>query len=48
LDEEPLTVSSSIGEVVRRGPGADAVVHAGPVETITPWRWDWFDAEAPA
>jgi hypothetical protein len=47
LDESPLTVSSSLGEVLHRGSsGTDAVVHAGPLETITPWRWDWFDAES--
>jgi hypothetical protein len=44
LDESPLSVSPSLGEVVRRWrPTADAVVHAGPYEAIQPWRWDWFD-----
>jgi len=46
LDESPLTVSSSLGEVVTRWrPTVDAVVHAGPLETVVPWHWDWFDAQ---
>jgi hypothetical protein len=20
-----------------------AVVHAGPLETVVPWQWEWFD-----
>jgi hypothetical protein len=44
LDAEPLDVSASLDEVVgRRRPDAGAVIHAGPVETVTPWRWNWFD-----
>jgi hypothetical protein len=36
LDEEPLTVAPP--------PMHDAsVVFAGPLETITPWQWTWFD-----
>jgi hypothetical protein len=46
LDEEPLAVAAALGEVVRRGDGdGRTVIHAGPVETVTPWRWDWFDEE---
>jgi hypothetical protein len=29
---------------VRHWPRAGAVIHAGPLETIVPWHWDWFDA----
>jgi len=44
LDAEPLDVSASLDEVVGHGrPHAGAVIHAGPIETVTPWRWDWFD-----
>ncbi|HVC68979.1 MAG TPA: hypothetical protein VNC61_01820 [Acidimicrobiales bacterium] len=44
LDTDPLDVSASLDELVGHGrPGAGAVIHAGPVETVTPWRWDWFD-----
>ncbi len=44
LDESPLAVSPSLGQVVGRWrPDVTGVVHAGPLETITPWRWDWFD-----
>jgi len=56
LDEEPLTVSTTLNDLVRadlvRADSGRAnsgrvesgrVVWAGPMETITPWRWDWFD-----
>jgi hypothetical protein len=45
LDVDPLTVASRLGELVRGSAGATnrAVVFAGPLETITPWSWDWFD-----
>ncbi len=47
LDDAPLDASADLGEVVRRGrPDAAGVIHAGPVETVTPWQWDWFDDEA--
>jgi len=46
LDEDPLGVSASLDAVVRsRHPHPDAILQAGPWETITPWRWDWFDAD---
>jgi hypothetical protein len=49
LDEAPLEVSPSLAGVVRnRDPDAGTVIHAGPLETIVPWQWDWFDAEATA
>jgi hypothetical protein len=44
LDENPLTVALSLGGVVGgRRPKADAVIHAGPLETVVPWQWDWFE-----
>jgi hypothetical protein len=46
LDEEPLAVAGALGDVVGRGAGDRTVIHAGPVETVTPWHWDWFDTEA--
>jgi hypothetical protein len=49
LDEDPLDVSAPLGEVVGHWrPDAGRVIHAGPLEAITPWRWDWFDAEPAA
>jgi hypothetical protein len=36
LDEEPLAV-------VDRVPAPSECEFAGPLETITPWQWDWFD-----
>ena len=50
LDEPPLAVAPG----PRRGghggwrPTPDAVIHAGPLETIVPWHWDWFDDEQPS
>jgi hypothetical protein len=47
LDEEPLAVAAALGDVVHQGAGGDrTVIHAGPVETVTPWSWDWFDEAA--
>jgi hypothetical protein len=40
LDDEPLAVAAGIAPVVATRTG---VAFAGPFETITPWRWDWFD-----
>jgi len=28
------------------GGGHGTTLFAGPLETVTPWRWDWFDDEA--
>jgi len=48
LDESPLGISAPLGEIVARWrPTVDAVVHAGPLEAIIPWRWDWFDVAEP-
>ncbi len=47
LDAAPLSVTPGLSDLVRAatvGKGR-AVVFAGPFETITPWRWDWFDDE---
>jgi hypothetical protein len=50
LDEDPLSVAGDLGRrvlAVTDDAGAGAgVVFAGPLETITPWRWDWFDGTA--
>ena len=46
LDGEPLEVTGTLGPLLVRdglGPTGLHVVFAGPFETITPWRWDWFD-----
>jgi hypothetical protein len=45
LDEEPLSVAAALGELVHGTVGGSArrVLFAGPLETITPWSWDWFD-----
>jgi len=45
LDEDPLSVSPALDALVvgAESPFSDAVVFAGPFETIVPWAWDWFD-----
>jgi hypothetical protein len=47
LDEDPLAVAAELGALVRdvKAEERAAVVLAGPFETITPWRWDWFDED---
>ncbi len=37
LDGEPLQVAAALG------PPVDGVEFAGPLETITPYQWDWFE-----
>jgi hypothetical protein len=45
LDEDPVAVSLSVREIMRRRQaGPTGVVYAGGFGTITPWQWDWFDA----
>jgi hypothetical protein len=48
LDAEPLAVAPGLGALVRAQPDQDhrPVLFAGPLETITPWRWGWFDEGA--
>jgi hypothetical protein len=47
LDEHPLAVAPILADAARRRDGdGRTVIHAGPVETVTPWSWDWFDEEA--
>lgn len=45
LDEQPLTVAQRLGALVHAvvDDKDRAVMFAGPLETITPWSWDWFD-----
>jgi hypothetical protein len=40
LDDDPVVVAGSIGGSLGKAPG---VSYAGPLETVTPWEWDWFD-----
>jgi hypothetical protein len=51
LDGDPLTVAAAVGERHESGAlgpawdddGVARLLFAGPLETITPWQWDWFD-----
>jgi hypothetical protein len=47
LDDEPVAVAHALRDVDAAGrarSGVTRVLFAGPLETITPWQWDWFDA----
>jgi hypothetical protein len=45
LDDDPLVVTRELGPVVeqRWRDGLVRPQYAAPLETITPWQWDWFD-----
>ncbi len=45
LDDEPLRVTDALTPLVeeRWRDGAVRPQYAGPLETIVPWQWDWFD-----
>lgn len=48
LDEDPLTVAASLAEdnpLVPAPDGPETLLFAGPLQTIEPWTWDWFDAD---
>ena len=47
LDESPLDVGARIEPVAARARDAtgDRPLFAGPLETITPWQWTWFDEQ---
>jgi hypothetical protein len=48
LDADPLRVAADVGPLVEAH-WAGAPVRprfAGPLRTITPWQWDWFDPPA--
>ncbi len=44
LDAEPLAVAPRLDEEVRRQGGVGReTLFCGPLQTVTPWHWDWFD-----
>jgi hypothetical protein len=54
LDEDPREVSAQLGEKLQEWRRAGRIpdlekkvktIFSGPLETITPWHWDWFDGE---
>lgn len=49
LDHPPCSVAPALEEVVARHAAASGAgpLLAGPLETITPWRWDWFEPGTP-
>ena len=42
LDGDPLEAAARLAPLAADALTGD-VVFAGPLETVTPWRWDWFD-----
>lgn len=46
LDDDPYEVATRITIEDVLAPGSDRfekLLFAGPLESITPWQWDWFD-----
>jgi hypothetical protein len=48
LDADPLETASELGRLMCATNAAQRrpALFAGPLETITPWRWDWFDGDS--
>jgi hypothetical protein len=47
LDGDPVAAAAEVEPLLRRAAdeAATEVVFAAPLETITPWQWDWFDGD---
>ena len=47
LDAPPLSMCAALEPIVarRQAQSTGRTVFAGPLESITPWQWDWFDSE---
>jgi hypothetical protein len=47
LDAPPLEMCDRLAPIVarRQAESTGRTVFAGPLETITPWQWTWFDTE---
>jgi len=47
LDAAPLSMCDPLAPIVarRQSESTGRTVFAGPLETITPWQWDWFGTE---
>ncbi len=45
LEDDPMSVTGALAPLVeaRWRDGTVQPQYAGPLETITPWQWDWFD-----
>lgn len=52
LDDDPLAVTGRLAALLDEGRGSGRIpdfagsvdeIFTGPLETITPWQWDWFD-----
>jgi len=45
LDVDPVAQAAALGDLVHAAVVGSprGVLFAGPLETITPWHWDWFD-----
>ena len=47
LDGDPLEAAGGAEQILRHAAGETGteVVYAAPFESITPWKWDWFDGD---
>ena len=47
LEAPPLDMNDRLAPIVasRRASSTGRTLFAGPLETITPWQWAWFDSE---
>lgn len=43
LDEDPVEVAGGLIDLMRPGFDDRPPRFAGPLETVVPWSWDWFD-----
>src|SRR2546423_10582541 len=45
LDDDPVAVTPALAMVGAQAEpaGVEAILFAGPLRTIIPWEWDWFD-----
>jgi len=43
LDGDLAATAAELASLPAAPPGGADALHAGVVETIVPWRWDWFD-----
>ncbi len=45
LDGDPLEFAADVRELkVQDNSAVEEILFAGPLRTIVPWQWDWFDA----
>jgi hypothetical protein len=43
LDADPLTTAVGIEKTLPHHPAVSRELYRGPLRSITPWQWDWFE-----